>query len=188
MFSAARNKALTRGQKTGRICCVFLPLPGSKKDDFFSESLQAFAVSVEVTRVFYGKHFVTRHCSSNKRSMYTRNAQNLEWFIRKVCGKLHVCSTFPSAHITATNDPRENTEGVQMASNVSHTVMFSARSFSLTHFSAVFPRIAHVFTILISRSGESLAMHDYHYPARWLSHIYRANTTDQDKLCPCTYH
>ena len=53
--------------------------------NFFSESLQTFAVSVEVTRVFYGKHFVTRHCSSNKRSMYTytRNAHNLEWFVRK---------------------------------------------------------------------------------------------------------
>jgi len=163
---------------------VFLPFPGSKKDEAFSESLQAFAVSVEVTRVFYGEHFVTRHCSSNKCSMYTRNAHNLEWFVCNVCSKLSAVQCF-LVHTSQLPMIRERTRWVQMASNFSHTVMFGTRLFSVTHFSAVFPQIhvAHVFTTLVSHSGEILAMRDYHYPARWLSHIYRAKTTDQDKVC-----
>jgi len=135
---------------------VFLPFPGSKKDEAFSESLQAFAVSVEVTRVFYGEHFVTRHCSSNKCSMYTRNAHNLEWFVCKVCSKLSAVQCF-LVHTSQLPMIRERTRRVQMASNFSHTVMFGTRLFSVTHFSAVFPQIhvAHVFTTLVSRSGES---------------------------------
>ena len=75
-------------------------------------------------------------------------------------GKLSAVQTFPSAHISsicirATNDLRESTWLLQMASNFSHTEMQKCLAHDRSPDSFL-PRTARVFATLVLRSGDSL--------------------------------
>ena len=139
--------------------------------NFFSESLQAFAVSVELTSLL--RQVLLLSTVQARRSMYTCRMRKISNSSYTRPSKLSAVQrflvhTFFSICITATNLRESN-----MPQTSATQKCFSARPFSATHFSAVFPQTAWVFTTplddsAIHVSGQNhfkLCLHTIeHYP------------------------